>query len=194
MLRSRLFKAKADPFKTFLTQKTQFQTQVWKIKPNWQLCQLCWSLNLYYKVEICIMLKFGYWILSVRWKQEHDIYAQSGFFWGGGEANSQTNSPQEADDRPKSLQSVNSVALMVCWQYGLPIIWSAGYMICRLCLQTVWSAGYMICRLCLQTVWSVACMVCRLYDLRTVWFTECIGYSMNGLHTVWSSERMGCQL
>ena len=60
------------------------------------------------------MLKFGYWILSVRWKQEHDIYAQSGFFWGGGEANSQTNSPQEADDRPKSLQSVNSVALMVC--------------------------------------------------------------------------------
>ena len=111
-----------------------------------------------------------------------------------GEANSQTNSPQEADDRPKSLQSVNSVALMVCWQYGLPIIWSAGYMICRLCLQTVWSAGYMICRLCLQTVWSVACMVCRLYDLRTVWFTECIGYSMNGLHTVWSSERMGCQL
>ena len=119
---------------------------------------------------------------------------QSGFFWGSGEANSQTNSPQEADDRPKSLQSVNSVALMVCWQYGLPIIWSAGYMICRLCLQTVWSAGYMICRLCLQTVWSVACMVCRLYDLRTVWFTECIGYSMNGLHTVWSSERMGCQL
>ena len=47
------------------------------------------------------------------------VHKQSVFFWGSGEANSQTNSPQEADDRPKSLQSVNSVALMVCRLYGL---------------------------------------------------------------------------
>ena len=52
------------------------------------------------EIQICAKFKYS--------------YVQSGFFWGSGEANSQTNSPQEADDRPKSLQSVNSVALMVC--------------------------------------------------------------------------------
>ena len=44
---------------------------------------------------------------------------QSGFFWGSGEANSQTNSLYEAADRPNSLQTTLSVDFMVYKLYGL---------------------------------------------------------------------------
>ena len=41
------------------------------------------------------------------------------FFWGSGEANSQTNSLYEAADRPNSLQTTLSVDFMVYKLYGL---------------------------------------------------------------------------
>ena len=68
------------------------------------------------------------------------------FFWGSREANSQTNSPQEADDRPK-----RSSVCEFCGLDGLLTARSANYVVCR--LHDLWTV-------------SVDRMVCGMYDLR----------------------------
>ena len=110
--------------------------------------------------------------------------SQNVFFWGSGEANSQTNSPQEATDRPNSVQTIYSVDCKVCRQYSLPIVWSIGYM-------TV-SAD---CRLYgLQTVRSVDCMIYKLYGIQNEWFVYFMVYKIYGLSAVRPTDFMVCRL